>query len=223
MTQVDVVIPTKSNIEGVNNLLSSIKDNPLIRTIYIVADGERARSRFNFSGPNIEIRTVAEESGIHVMWNICLNELDDSSHILFINDDIDMPSESIDGMSTTLDSFPEVGLVCPNYSGTTVELPYRSVVDICGGRYDGTGGMAGFCMMLRNSLRSEWRFDESMKWWFGDNDIVNWIVHTKGLVAAISPLATCANNKSWTITYDPPKNFYNDIKMDQMIFERKWA
>ena len=58
----------------------------------------------------------------------------------------------------TLDRDEEIGLVCPNY--TTIEMSEdRPVFDTCRSRYDGTGGMAGFCMVLRRELVKAWEFD----------------------------------------------------------------
>lgn len=222
VTPVDVVIPTKSNLSGVQSLLAVLKPEATVRSIFIVSDGPKMFSALSGTA-GILLSAVEEGAGIHVMWNIALNNTTSDAHMLFLNDDVSIEGFSIYEMSRTLDNHPELGLVCPTYAPETFTEPYRPVTDICGGRYDGSGGLAGFAMMLRNTLAQEWRFDESMKWWFGDNDILNWVTRTKQMTAAICKTAFCSDNESWTINNDPPKTFLEDVRNDQRIFAEKWG
>lgn len=221
-TPVDVVIPTKSNICGVRDLLSVLRETPAVRDIYVVADGSFAFSELQ-NEHGIILSCVEEASGIHVMWNIALNRTDGLAHMFFLNDDVQIDNDTVEQLSKTIDSNPTLGLACPRYAPEVIDLDYRPVTDICGGRYDGTGGLAGFAMMLRNSLVPEWRFDERMKWWFGDNDILLWVTITKGLHAGIARDSSCSDNESWTITNDPPADFNAAVKMDEQIFKKKWT
>jgi hypothetical protein len=220
MIQVDVVIPSKSNLAGLAYLIDHLKKETHIRTIYVILDGPQLADKIDNSG--ISLTVVPEGSGIHVMWNIALNNSDGKAHMLFLNDDVTLCKDTITGMAETLAAHPELGLVCPTYAPETFDGDYREVTEICGGRYDGTGGLAGFCMTLRNTLIHEWRFDERMKWWFGDNDILLWVRLTKQKIVAICSNAHCSDNDSWTINNDPPKNFLQEVKQDQIIFEEKW-
>ena len=77
-------------------------------------------------------------------------------------------------------------------------------------------------MMLAANLSSQWKFDERMKWYYGDNDVINWVI-SKNRIAAISGIATMELNPSWTKTNDPPKDFDILVAKDKVIFEDKWS
>jgi hypothetical protein len=111
--------------------------------------------------------------------------------------------------------------VCPKYAG-------ESFVDIvthttCRGKYDGTGGMAGFAMMLTADLVPQWKFDERMSWWYGDDDLVNWVNLKMNRLCVISAKARCHHGHSVTITSNPPDNFNKLIEIDKKIYEQKWS
>jgi hypothetical protein len=124
-------------------------------------------------------------------------------------------------MSGFLDLNPDIGLVCPNYDGRISSDTFIETRDTCRGRYDGTGGLGGFCMMLSSDLAKKWQFDESMIWWYGDDDLLNW-VWERGKRAGIFVPATAVGNESWTINNDPPKDFAKVVENDRSIFEKKW-
>jgi hypothetical protein len=199
----------------VQRLVDVLTTAPFVGRVVIVGDGENAT--------DLSAVHVPLGAGIHVMWNKGMRLCAPDRHVLFLNDDVTIDERTVSGLVHTLEEHPEVGLVCPNYSGESFEGAYRTVTDTCRGRYDGTGGMAGFAMMLRNTLAREWRFDEAMKWWYGDDDIVMWVTRTKGMKAAISAWSTCADNESWTILHDPPPTFTADVENDRRLFEQKWG
>lgn len=214
VTLADVVIPTKANHEGLARILSVLPHDPAVGRVIVVGDGDD-------STPLATVK-VPLGVGIHVMWNRGMALCAPNRHVLFLNDDVTVTDTTVSGMVRCLDEHPEIGLVCPNYSGAPIDGAYRSVHDTCRGRYDGSGGMAGFAMMLRSTLVPEWRFDERMKWWYGDDDIVAWVTHERRMVAAITPLSTCSDNESWTILHAPPPTFAEDVESDRIIYERKW-
>jgi hypothetical protein len=154
------------------------------------------------------------------MWNLGLSLADADSHVAFINDDVSLDNDCMSSLCAALDEDERIGLVCPKYAGDSdVDIVSHGV---CQGRYDGTGGMAGFCMMLANDLVPQWQFDERMKWWYGDNDLVNWVNITKGRLCVISGKTRCLHAHSQTITNDPPANFAELVYIDKIIFEEKW-
>jgi hypothetical protein len=77
-------------------------------------------------------------------------------------------------------------------------------------------------MALSRELAKEWRFDESMKWWYGDDDVLMWTINTKKLRAAVTSIARCSGNSSATIAADPPPNFVSQVLNDKLIFCLKW-
>lgn len=220
---VDVIIPTKSNINSLSKLVSILQDDKNVGEIFVIADGSKSWRLISQNISGIKLFQVELGSGIHVMWNIGLKLVMAGRHALFLNDDVEINEDTVSGLIKTLDKYSRIGVVCPNYSGELIRGPYRPVTDTCSGRYDGTGGLGGFCMMLRSSLVRDWKFDERMKWWYGDDDLVKWIVYTKKMVAAISSISTCSDNISWTIENDPPPNFNYVVETDRVIFQQKWS
>ena len=220
---VDVIIPTKSNFEGLAKLNKILSADTNVAEVFVIADGKQAWEGARKVIDNAHLFQVELGSGIHVMWNIGLKLTVAGHHALFLNDDVDINEDTISGLIATLNKYSRIGVVCPNYSGELIRGPYRPVTDTCSGRYDGSGGLGGFCMMLRNSLVREWKFDERMKWWYGDDDLVNWIVHVKKMVAAIASNSTCSDNVSWTIENDPPPDFNYLVERDGIIFRQKWS
>ena len=224
MKQVEVVIPTKSYMKGLTGLIHTLNTDPIVSRITVVADGPKAKELVQGLGLHgFELEEVPLGIGIHNMWNIGRDKVTNGNHFLMINDDVTINGGTAVGMATTLDNHPELGLVCPNYDGRSMEANYFPVEMTCGGNYVGGGGLGGFCMMLSGDLVPEWRFDERMKWWYGDDDIVTWVRHTKQRTVAICKNSTCTDNESWTLNNDPPINFHRDIENDRLIFIEKWS
>lgn len=222
-TDVCAIIPSKSNIEGLLKVVDLLIKEKSVAKINIIADGEDAyklisdsiqRSYIN----NITIVNSKLGDGIHVMWNL---GMESGFHNLFINDDVTFEEGAIDTLAGVLDNTPELGIVCPNYDNRLIDDTYQSVTIACPGNYDGTDGLAGFCMMLNADLSSQWEFDERMKWYYGDNDVINWVI-SQNKLAAISGVSTMDLNPSWTMKNDPPENYNQIIEQDKIIFEEKW-
>lgn len=227
-TDVGVVIPCKSNIDGLLAIISQLKNEKSVKKICVVADGEEALDNIYAALPQefdemMIIISVSKGIGIHRMWNDGASALAPygAMHILYANDDITIDEGAVDSMAGLLDFHENIGVICPNYDGRTVIGSSVEVTIACPGRYDGTDGLAGFCFLLRSDVANEWQFDERMKWYYGDNDIVNW-VRLLGKVAAISGISTMQTNPSWTKRNDPPADFDKITERDRKIFEEKW-
>lgn len=224
INDVCAIIPSKSNIDGLKKVVSLLLNESSVKQIVIVADGPAA---FELIQKNIEqdikVTIISSElgAGIHVMWNKGLNFGKNFNHCLFINDDVEFEPHAIDTLAAVLDSNKELGIVCPNYDNRMIKSLYQSVEIACPGFYDGTDGLAGFCMMLSKDLTNLWKFDDRMKWYYGDNDVLNW-VRSIGRVGAICSISKMNLNPSWTMKNDPPENYDEIIKSDKMIFEEKW-
>lgn len=222
-TKVDVIIPTRSNQIGLAEIMVILKRDPIVGKIVIVADGHDAYHLSKHRHPDTTVVQVSERAGIHRMWNAGLEYTSPLHHVLFLNDDVTVNPDTLVGMSATLDRNPELGIVCPNYSGEEITDEYRSVTDTCRGRYNGTGGLGGFAMMLRNRLAETWRFDERMRWWYGDDDVLNHVTIRLGMKAGICRDSTCSDNTSYTINNDPPPGFAQIVAHDRRVFTQKWA
>lgn len=226
-SDVYVVIPSKSNIEGLTKLVEFLMTEKSVAGVCVVADGENAykliTDRFaSKEFTNVDVIQSELGRGIQRMWNMGIDHSPRGSHILFVNDDIEMHEGAVDTMSGFLDKHPKFGLTCPNYDKRLIKGHYESVAIACPGKYDGTDGLAGSCMMLRKDLADEWRFDERMVWWYGDNDLINWTIEQDRLVV-ICGVATMELNPSWTMRNDPPENLHEDTENDKKIYEEKWG
>ena len=216
-----VVIPTKSNFTGLAELLSDLSLDPAVGTICIVADGQAAFDALPDPPEHIITITVPEGVGIHYMWNRGIEAVGRDSHIAFLNDDVRLSSECLSSLANSLDNDPIIGIICPNYS--TVEMAEdRQVFNTCGSRYDGTGGLAGFAMMLRSDLARVYSFDEKLTWWYGDDDVLLWVTKTMGLRAVIAHQVHCHHADSVTIRTDPPADFGRLVTEDREYFRAKW-
>lgn len=212
--RVDVVIPTKSNQAGLSRLLSQLAPDPVIDTVVVVCDGPDALNwvlSLELS-EKVKVNNVPLSSGIHVMWNLGMDMVQaNGNHVCFINDDVSIGDMCMGTMRELLTRMPEVGLITPN--PTTEYMP----------EFTETPGFAGFCMMLAHDLVSEFRFDERMKWWYGDNDIITWVNRVAQRKTGITGLTSCSENQSYTITNDPPENFHQLIEEDARIYHEKWG
>lgn len=221
------IVPTKSNIDGMKRTVKSLLADPCVYSIIVVCETPEAKSSIvnnfqDYLGTRVNPICTDEGLGIHHMWNSGMNFIKDDSHILFINDDTHIQGIGASAMSGFLDMNPDVGLICPNYDDRISLDTFIETKDTCHGRYDGTGGLGGFCMMLSSELSSKWKFDEKMIWWYGDDDLLNW-VWAMGKRAGIFTPVGCSGNESWTINNDPPENFDKIVENDRKIFESKWS
>jgi tetratricopeptide (TPR) repeat protein len=222
--KVNVVIPFKSHIVGLLGLIADLMLDDKVNKIVVIADGEQAFNmitKLDIQG-DIVRAMVPEGAGISTMWNLGIEICGDEHAIAFINDDVRLDLNCISTLLTSLDKNSNIGLICPNY--TKIEMTDNvSVTTTCRGKYDGTGGLAGFCFVLAKDLVKEYKFDTSLTWYWGDDDIVNWVTKTKKRLAIISNLTKCKHEHSKTITSNPPKDFNNIIQKDKEYFERKWS
>lgn len=218
-SQVTVVIPTKSNLEGLVKAVHDCMKSAKVKKIVVVGDGEKGWELTKYLPSSVVKVMVPEGSGIHTMWNLGMSLSD--GHVLFLNDDVQLVEGAIDAMCSSLDREPSYGLVCPQYAKNELETDQLTETT-CRGRYDGSGGIAGFCMMLSSDLSGLWRFDERMKWWYGDDDLVKWVVG-RGRRAAIIADARCSHDHSRTVDNDPPPSFATLVNNDKLVYESKWG
>ena len=216
------MIPTKSNFSGLAELLSDLSLDPAIGIICIIADGQAAFDALPDPPEHIITITVPEGVGIHYMWNRGIEAVGRDVHIAFLNDDVRLEQHCLSSLSDSLDNDPTIGLICPNYSSIDMNAD-QIVLNTCGSRYDGTGGLAGFAMMLRSDLVKVWNFDENLTWWYGDDDILMWVTRTLGMHAVISHTARCQHADSVTIRTNPPADFGRLVAEDREYFRAKWS
>jgi glycosyltransferase involved in cell wall biosynthesis len=227
-TCVNVVIPTKSNFDGLIALLRDLSTDKKVGKICVVADGAGvSKNLLNLpydvqANESIQFITGEQGKGIQYLWNLGINTVGRKNHIAFLNDDVRLDGSCISSLCETLDRNKNIGLVCPNY--TEIKMTEdRQVFDTCRSRYDGTGGMAGFAMVLRSELVKAWSFDEGYKWWYGDDDLVNWVNYDTPYQTFISHKAHCIHADSVTIKTNKPENFEQLVDEDKKRFIMKWG
>jgi tetratricopeptide (TPR) repeat protein len=218
-SKINVVIPTKTNIGGLTKLVGQLLADTMVDKIIIVADGSEAYDNLNAIPKfNKVIKVMVNEGvGIHAMWNLGMNIAGYDGHIAFINDDVSLDKDCMYELGAVLAKNHDYGLICPSYS-TVKPTEDRVVTDTCRSRYDGTGGMAGFCMVLNKELVPRFRFDEDMKWWYGDDLLVDWVTK-ENRKCVISAETSCVHEDSKTIKTNPPKDFAAIVANDKKIYE----
>jgi hypothetical protein len=167
--------------------------------------------------------------GIHQMWNLgARHALDKHGHrvrIAFLNDDLRLGDGFMERMSEALDSgAPTLIAVCGNYDGREGDGLVQPVKDICAGRYDGTGGFAGFAFMVRGDyFTSGYAFPEECKWWYGDNDLISAINAVPAYSAGIALKAEVEHIDGGSQTGGDWSEFAEQIEADRRAFESRWA
>ena len=207
----NVVIPTKCNFGDLLNLVETLLRDISVSKIVVVADGDAAYNTLSSILPtSIVLLRVDLSFGLHTMLNIGMDECGDGEHLAIINVDITLDENSMFIVDNLLNANPDIGLVSPSSS---VE---------CTDEFLDMTGFAGFCMVIHKALLNEWRFDERMKWWFGDTDIITWVSKVKNLRTGMTGLCHAIGNRSHTINTNPPPNFEEDIHNDMLLFKAKW-
>lgn len=172
---VTVVIPMKDRLDCTKALISDLNGQGGFSEILITDNGsEDPATREWFEAQNVADVYDCAGMGIHDMWNAGIEESirrhRGIADVVLLNNDLRAGPRFLRRLVGGLrDS--DAMVACGNYDGRPGHgvQPLRG---ICAGRYDGSGGLAGFAM----ALRAEWvatgyRFPTEAKWYFGDNDL----------------------------------------------------
>lgn len=223
------VVPSRSNIEGCMSVVARLDDDPQVAATVLVADGDDAYDAYaklvEASGAKkVALRRVELGAGIHAMWNMGVEQARSTRlAVALVNDDVVIADNTVGTLASLLEYDKSLGVVCPAYDYRKFTDITQDVSTVCNGRYDGTGGLAGFCMVLSADIVQEFKFDESMKWWYGDNDVLFYVTRNKKRRAAITSLSRCSGNSSYTVDNDPPADFVKTVQDDKLKFYIKWG
>lgn len=172
---VTVVIPVKDRFDLTRSLVSQLLEQGGWNDLLIFDNGSSDPEMVAWLQSQ-QVATVFDASGksIHEMWNAGIDEAlrlhGGLADVVILNNDLDLGprfcQRLIGGMRDTA-----AAAVSGNYDARKVG-GVQPVRGICAGRYDGTGGLAGFAF----ALRAEWvatgyRFPSDLAWYFGDNDL----------------------------------------------------
>ena len=140
------------------------------------------------------VQTHVLESGdfghrIYAMWNEGVKRaaLGGADYVAVLNDDITILPGTLPLMAHALGTDPLVGVVYPDVRVPLDVLPTEPLtLESTKGSW-GPGGMTGFCFMFRTPLFLP-VFDESYRWWYGDDDFEERVRGAGRLVCRITGL-----------------------------------
>lgn len=165
------------------------------------------------------IRVETYPPNISQLWNAGLNEVSGrvagDYNVIVLNDDLRIGPKTIEKLGEALRStgaaisFPDMH---NRLRANQVELRQTE------GPYDLFTRMSGFCYMLRGEL--ELRLDETMQWWYSDDDI-EWRASSLGGVVRVGGCAVTHlfPNSS---THDNPE-LQRQAGLDRARFVEKWG
>lgn len=213
------VIPTRDRHDLLADCINSVVDQ-VDRVIVID----------NLSAPPIDpepwhgkvgvVSVPIDPPNISTLWNVGIALADASAHamqieqwdITVLNSDVVVPAGWIDTLSTAMRSTTAV-LAYPDQHGGTRQILHTKAEPI-----DLRQRITGYAYMLRGETGL--RIDESMAWWFGDDDI-DWVAREQGgalLVPGIPVEHRCPNGSM----YERPE-LQEQAGRDRATFEAKWG
>jgi len=141
---------------------------------------------------------------IHAMWNFALS-MSQGRPVAILNNDLAIGPNFLARLGRALQIDPQLAVVCPNYDGR-IDTRWTYTTEICAGRYDGTGGIAGFAFMAAADWAGDYRFPEQLTWWFGDNHLVATAALARRRCAVIgSSMCEHLDGGGKTGSWDDPK------------------
>lgn len=220
-----VVVPMKNRMDLTRRLLDDLEAQGGYERIFVFDNGSNQKTRNELDTMRRDRVTVVDADGwnIHQMWNRGLDMACAASwpcNVAVLNNDLHIGPDFLDGLAGPLRADPRLAVVSPNYDGRDgggVEY----VDDMCAGRYDGTGGLAGFAFMLKGE--AGYRFPEELQWWFGDNDMLSHVLYA-GSKAGIVRDVTVEHVDGGSQTGEWETDEMRDLLVkDRAWFDAKWG
>lgn len=219
-----VVIPVKDNLAMTRGVVSELEQQGGWDDLVLFDNGSSDPEMVEWLGSQrvAEVVDASDAGGIHVMWNRGV-DLAFSRHrhptVVLLNNDVSLGPQFCQRLVGDLHR-SGASVVCGNYDGR----PGRGVQPvrgICAGRYDGTGGLAGFAFAVAPEVfESGFRFDETMRWWFGDNDLCL-SVEAAGGWYGVSLRAECQHLDGGSQTARSAE-WDSIVEADRVAFLAKW-
>jgi GT2 family glycosyltransferase len=156
---------------------------------------------------------------LHRMWNAGIRlarERDPACNIAILNNDLRLGPDFCRRLAAALRSEPDLVAVSPNYDGR----PIDGVVHVTSTFKN--GGLAGFAYMVRGEAFDHIAIDETLRWWYGDDDLVAQIAACGGRVGVTGATTVeHVNGGSQTITYT--REVVYDLEHDLLHMLAKWG
>lgn len=222
---VTVVIPVKDELEMTRQIVGQLHAQGGYSDLLIFDNGSTDPEMVEWlSAQGVAEVFSAPGVGISQMWNAGIAEAITRhrglADVVFLNNDLRLHPGFLRRLVGGLRSGPLLMAVSGNYDGRhgTGVVPVRG---ICANRYDGTGGLAGFAFALRSEwIASGFRFDESMAWWYSDNDLCLSIEKAGGWYG-VAVDAGCDHLDGGSKT-ERPSDWDEVVAADRAAFEAKW-
>lgn len=227
-----VVIPVKNQAKLTKDLLEQLGEQGGFDEILVFDNGSERKTRnmlesWATNSPSYARLFDAAGVSIHDMWNAGAEyaiDRDPDAHVVFLNNDLRLGPDFIERLTGKFAVDKNILAVSANYDGRQIDGPVQQVFGICAGRYDGTGGLAGFAFAVRGEWFSKgYRFPEWARWWFGDNDLCLSIYEAGGMtVVAGDATVEHLDGGSVTTRTIADEQFVKQIEQDQVEFEKRW-
>lgn len=171
---VTVVIPVKDNLDLTRDLVGQLIAQGGWTDLLIFDNGSTDPEMVEWlAAQGVADVFSAEGAGIHEMWNAGIEEAvarHGLADVVILNNDLKLGPRFCQRLIGGLRESNAMA-VSGNYDARRVS-GVQPVRGICAGRYDGTGGLAGFAFALRSEwVASGYRFPTDLDWYFGDNDL----------------------------------------------------
>lgn len=218
------VIPVKGNLRYTKNLVRQLEADKALDEIVIVDNGSPSDMRQWLDSCG-HVILDGKGMGIHEMWNQAAGyALSAPANLLFLNNDVRIGEPFVAPLADALRSDDSLIAVCPNYDGRDGEGVER-LHGVCGERYDGTGGLAGFAFMVKGELFTHggYRFPEQCMWWWGDTDMCISIDQGGGWYGMVHGVEVeHLDGGGRTGNWSDPK-MQEQLARDQEAFRAKWS
>jgi glycosyltransferase involved in cell wall biosynthesis len=223
---VAVVVPVKDKLSLTKSIVKQCHADPSVVDVLVIDNGSTDGTWGWLVGAGVESMQMPD-AGIHEMWNAGIDwslERHDVTSVAILNNDLELGDEALSRCDEALQKLPVLAAVCPNYDGREQRRGVQLTQTICANRYDGTGGLAGFAMVIAADWLSDgYRFPEECRWWYGDNDLVASALmngRQSGIVldATVVHLDGGGQTGNWT---DPAMR--EILEADRAHFSAKWS
>lgn len=224
--QTFAVIPVKDNLVQTKHLVRTLAEQGGCDGIFIYDNGSNSTTRGWLESQTFAEVFDASGWGIHEMWNAGVEESLRRARVVnvaLLNNDLDPGPGMIQGLAAALRSDDALVAVCPNYDGRDLE-GLQPCESLCGERYDGTGGFAGFAFMVKGEwFQAGYRFPTWAKWWFGDNHFLSCVVSAGGVAAIVGDVTVeHVNGGGQTGDWYGDPEMQAQLAADEAAF-RQWA
>lgn len=223
-----VVIPMKDKVKLTKKLVNDLAAQNQTDGILILDNGSKQPETIKWLREQ-KVAEVANAAGlnIHEMWNAgaaWAKAQHPRFNLAILNNDLEVGQNFIGGLAEALRSDDQLVAVCPNYDDRQAVEDVMQLHGICAGRYDGTGGLAGFAFMVKSEwFDTGWRFPTDCQWWFGDNDFTLSVDMAGGWYALVTNVKVKhLDGGGKTGNWDNPE-MQKVLAQDKAAFVRKWS